>query len=80
MRLYKVTYIEDLHPHSEYETYIYSNGLPTERQLIKRINMIDYCGKEMSDEDYKYFVIELGNYKKYNIEEIEELKFIEFKS
>lgn len=78
MKLFRVTYVQDLHPFTEHEVHILCDGLPTYRQILKRINMIDYCGEKMNDEDYKEFVINLGNYTKYNIENVEEVEYIEF--
>lgn len=72
MKLYRVTYELD----SEEEILIISDSYPGNKRVVKYINMYKYCGHEMSDEDYKYFVIELGNFKPYTITEIEELEFI----
>lgn len=78
MVLFRITYIEESFPNNEHEAYVLCNGFPTYKQVLKRINMLDYCGHEMTNEDYKEFVIELGNYTKYNIESVEQIDYIKF--
>ena len=34
----------------------------------------------MTDEDYKEFVLELGNYTKYNIESVDQIDYIKFEN
>ena len=80
MTLFKITYVEDEHPFTEHEAHILCNGLPTYKQILKRINMLKYCGHIMEDKDYKEFVLDLGNYTKYNIEEVEHIEYIEFEN
>ena len=80
MVLFRITYIEDLNPENYREAYILCYGFPTYKQLLKRINMLDYCGHIMTDVDYKEFVIELGNYTKYNIESVEQVDYIKFEN
>lgn len=80
MVLFRITYIEDLNPENEHEAHILCNGFPTYKQVLKRINMLDYCGHIMTDEDYKEFVMELGNYTKYNIESVDQIDYIKFEN
>jgi hypothetical protein len=80
MKLFRITYVNDTYFKQEYEQYIFCNGLPTYKQILKRINMIDYCGHEMTDEDYKEFIVGLNNYTKYNIENVEEIPHIIFEN
>lgn len=76
--LFKVTYCEEISPYDENEVFVLCDGYPGHKKLKKRLNMIDYCGKEMSNEDYQEFVVELGNHKKFNIESVEEINTIKF--
>lgn len=76
MNVFRITYVEDDHPFLEHDILILCNGLPTYSKILKRINMLDNCGEEMTNEDYKEFVVKLGNYKKYNIESVEPMKAI----
>ena len=78
MVLFRVVYVEHFNAENDKEAYILCNGFPTHKQVLKRINMLDYCGHEMTDEDYKHFVLELGNYTKYNIEIVEKIEYIKF--
>ena len=78
--LFRITYVEDLNPENAQEVYILCKGFPANRQILKRINMIDYCGHEMTDEDYKEFVIKLRNYTKYNIESVDRVDYIKFEN
>ena len=78
MILFKIKYIEDLNSENENEAYILCNGYPSDKQVLKRINMLDYCGHEMNEQDYKDFVIDLENYTKYNIKDVEQLDYIKF--
>lgn len=78
MTLFRVTYVQDSHPFTEYEIHIVCKGLPTYKEILRRIYMKDYCGKEMSEDEYQEFVIGMGNFTKYNIESVEQLDFIKF--
>lgn len=80
MILFRITYIEELNPANEQEAHILCNGLPTYKQILKRINMLDYCGHEMTKKDYKEFVLKLGNYTKYNIESVDQIDYIKFEN
>ncbi|CAL2094935.1 hypothetical protein [Tenacibaculum sp. 190524A02b] len=75
MKLYRVTYCNEYA--QEFEQLIFVESFPPYKKVLKHINMYNYCGHEMTDEDYKEFVVDLGNYKSFNIEQVEELEFIQ---
>lgn len=76
MRLFKITMVETEHPFDEKTIYVISENTPSKKAIIKKDRMISYGGFEMSEADYKEFILS-GQYTDYNIEHIEELNFLE---
>lgn len=74
MKLYKIVY--DNGYGIQEEQLIITDAYPGNKRVIKFINMYKFCGHEMSDKDYKEFVVDAGNYFPYLIIDIEELEFI----
>lgn len=77
MKLYRVTYCNEYA--QEFDILIFAEAFPTYKKVLKHINMHLYCGHIMTDKDYKDFIIDLGNYQNFNIEDVEELEYIEIK-
>jgi len=79
MKLYEVTY----HLASDNESplksmHILCEGIPSDKKIVKRLNMERYCGFEMEDKEYKEFVIGLGNFREYIIEDVKEVGYLKF--
>ncbi len=80
MNLFRITYTEDTDPNKEYEQHIICNGLPAYKTILKRLNMLLYCGEIMNDKDYKEFVVGLGNYVQYHINSVDEISYTKFEN
>jgi hypothetical protein len=73
MNLWKVTVYNGF---STFYEFIMADGYPGNKRVIKYLSMHNYCGHEMTDADYKEFVVDNGHVIDYVIENIEKVDFI----
>jgi hypothetical protein len=73
MNLFKVTVYDGF---STFDEFIMADGYPGNKRVIKYLSMYNYCGQEMTDDDYKEFVVDNGHLLDYVIENIERIDFI----
>ena len=73
MMLFKVTIYDGF---NTFDEFIMADGYPGNKRVIKFLSMYNYCGHEMTDADYKEFIVDNGHIMDYIIEDVSKIDFI----